>query len=184
MKIRANILIVIIGAIIVFGGAVLFKLNIGREAFFEASLIQLLTLATAIGITYLAVQHKTDQREAKKHAECVIEKLQTLVSASSFYRIQHIDGNEKTKEEIQLRIQATNRRINNYIDVLNDYGKALRFTEEIKYIKEEFDKYREIVDSYQNDMDYLEKSEPLLKKYSDNISNKCDRVIVKMFKHP
>ena len=151
-----------------------------NEKFWDTSFIQTMTLMAAVGITYYSVQLRTDQREAKKHVEDVVEKIRCIVDSDSFYRIQQIDQSRETLDRIRKDIQTTNRRLSNYIDVLAAYS-SLNIKEETDYIKQQFDEYRTLVDSHFDDIAHLSKSEPELKKWANNISNKCDRIIAKMY---
>ena len=154
--------------------------NFGCSSFWKASAVQLLTPLIAICITFLATQFKNDQRKAKEHAESVAVKIQQMVSDERFCNFSGaINATEKTA--VKNQVQITNRKISNCIDVLLKYGNQFKFKGDAEYIKREFERYRETVDTYLEDFDYLEKSAPLLKKYAANIDSKCDQVIVKLF---
>ncbi len=151
---------------------------IHNEDFFSASITQVLTLAITLSVAFWATQYKTDVRKMKEHAENVIEKLQALVSDSQFYSIP-ADGD---KEAIQKQITTTNRKINNYISILNEYAKTLNFKTEVEYIRGEFETYRTRVGEHINDLEYLSKSEAEFKRAAENIDTKCDYIILGLYK--
>lgn len=155
-------------------------LNFECSKFWEASAVQLLTPLIAICITFLATQLKNDQRKAKEHAEAVAGKIQQLVSSESFCNFSgSLNASQKTN--VKNQVQITNRKISNCIEILLQYGKKFKFKEDAEYVKSEFERYRETVDTYLEDFEYLAKSEPLLKKYAANIDSKCDQIIIKLF---
>ena len=154
---------------------------IKNTEFWTVSAGQILPLLVAIGIAFFASQYKLDQREAKKHVESIIDNIQSIVAVDTFYRIAVVtDPNDRTTYTNSLNTMK--RRLANYIDVLEEYGESLDFSEEVTYIKEQYKSYQELVDTFLRDLEYLAKSEVVLKKYADNISNKCDRIILKLYK--
>jgi len=154
--------------------------NFGCSSFWEASAVQLLTPLIAICITFLATQFRNDQQKAKEHAEAVAVKIQQMVSDERFCSFSGaLDTTEKTA--VKNQVQIANRKISNCIEILLKYSNQFKFKDDAEYIKREFERYREVVDTYLEDFDYLEKSAPLLKKYAANIDSKCDQVILKLF---
>lgn len=151
---------------------------ITNEDFFEASITQILTLAITLSIAFWATQYKADMRKMKEHAEDVLSKVQLLVSDMQFYSIPK-DGD---KEVISKQINAANRKINNYISILEEYAKTLKFKKEIKYIHAEFNTYKDRVGEHINDLDYLAKSEDEFKRIAENIDSKCEYIILKLYK--
>lgn len=149
-----------------------------NEDFFSASITQVLTLAITLSIAFWATQYKTDVRKMKEHVEDVIEKLQILVFNTQFYSIP-ADGD---KDVLQKQIYATNRKINNCISILEEYGKVLKFKKEIDYIRGEFETYRSRIGEHINDLDYLSKSENEFKRTAENIDTKCDYIILSLYK--
>lgn len=148
--------------------------------FWKASAVQLLTPLIAICITFLATQFKNDQQKAKEHVEAVLVKIQQMVSDDRFCSFSDtLDVAEKTA--VKNQVQITNRKISNCIEILMKYSNQFKFKDDAEYIKREFERYRETVDTYLEDFDYLEKSVPLLKKYAANIDSKCDQIILKLF---
>ena len=172
---KITLIVVVIAGIII--SITIFNLC-SNETFLTASITQILTLAVTLGIAFWATQYKTDIRKTKEHAEDVIRKLQSIVSDKQFYSIP-AEGN---KEEIQKLVNSTNRKINNCITILCEYSKTLGFNEEINYIHNEFEKYKERTGEHINDLDYLSKSEDEFKRISNNIDFKCDYIILSLYK--
>ena len=161
--------------VIVIGGC-----NINAEGFWNATAIQVLTLLTAVGIAFFATQMKVDQRERKKYAEILLEKIQGLVLEESFYNIPIITETE-TQKEYRAKIQMVNKKLSNCIECLIQYSKPLQFEKEASYIKAEFTKYRQLVDEYLTDFELLNKLHETLKKYAQNIDSKCDQINVRLY---
>lgn len=148
--------------------------------FWTASAVQLLTPLIAVCLTFFATQMRNDQRETIKHAEQIVEKIQVMVSDEQFYKFPNTTDST-TQREIRERIQLTNRKMSNCIDSLIEYGKRLKFKEEAGYIKDEFSRYRELIDSSSANFSELSMLYTALKKHSENIDSKCDRISTKLY---
>lgn len=149
-----------------------------NEEFFSASITQVLTLGITLSVAFWATQYKTDLRKMKEHAEEIIHKLQALVSHPNFYSIPFTGDEELIKKQIN----STNRKINNCLSVLAEYGKTLKFEDEFKYIQSEFEVYKYRMGEHINDLEYLSKSENEFKRTAENIDSKCDYIILKLYK--
>ena len=162
-------------AVIVMAGINIIVLH--NSDFWKISIAQVLTLLVAIVVAFQAVQRKTDERKIKDQIEKVTEKIQTNVSSPDF--VVYSVNCDPT--EVQKRITMTTRRLANCINILQGYSKILKITEEIKYIEDQLKGYRDFVSAKVGDLDYLSKSETHLRKYADNISSKCDYIILKLY---
>lgn len=149
-----------------------------NESFLNVSASQMLTLSIALGVAFWATQYENDRRKMKEHAENNIQKLQELVTNDSFF----LFVSNANKDEIKKQTSMTNRRINNYINILKQYGKNLSFSSEINYIETQFTEYKTIISDHIEDMSYLEKSETQFKRFSENIDSKCDEIILSLYK--
>ena len=129
-----------------------------NEDFLKASFVQCLPLLFTLVIVFGAAQYKNDFRKHKDHAERIIFKLQELV------------------------INTNNRKIQNYITILQEYAKQLNIDEGVEYISNEFKNYKTLVGDHIKDFDYLAKSEKELQKYSENIDTKCEFIILQLYK--
>ncbi len=146
--------------------------------FWKASISQILTLAVAIGIAFWASQYKNDQRKSKEHIQSILMKLQQIVLQESFYIIP----SNSNQEEILKTINSTNRRINNCLSILEEYSKVFEFTNEMEYIKNEFNTYKTKIGDHITDLEYLSKTEEEFKRVSNNIDSKCDFIIFSLYK--
>lgn len=154
--------------------------NFHSVCFWRASAYQLLTPLIAICLAFLAVQVKSDEREAKHHAEMLLEKIQSIVSEECFYNVLSID--KSNSQNARNYILMNNRRLSNCIDALSVYGERFHFTDDIEYLKDQFGDYRELVDTYHTDLTPLVSLQPTLKNYALKIENKCDQIIVQLYK--
>lgn len=149
-----------------------------NDEFFKASFIQCLPLIFTLFIVFFATQYKNDFRKYKEHAERIIFKLQNLITDEKFYQFKVCDNNEEREKEIN----AVNRKIQNYLTILQEYSKSLDIEEEIKYIQTEFSNYKDKVGDHIKDFEYLSKSEKEFLKHSENIDTKCEFIILKLYK--
>ena len=150
---------------------------INNSSFWSASVTQVLTLFVAIGVAFWATNYKTDERKCKEHAEEIIIKLQQLINNERAYKISA----EEDYSVIEFQIHSTNRKLSNYISILKEYAKQFAFTDQIDYISNEFDKYRNLIDNHITDRDYLSKSQKDLKTYCENIDSKCYAIILSLY---
>lgn len=149
-----------------------------NDNFWVFSLPQVLTLLVAIILAFGAVQYKNDERKAKEQAEKVVEKIQNIVSQKAFYTFP-INGDP---EELDKLTRISLKKISNCLTVLKDYSKQFGFVSEAEYIEGEYKKFNDLFSENPNDLDYLSKSERLLKNYAENIDSKCDQIIAKLYK--
>lgn len=155
-------------------------INCNNKGFWVVSAGQLLTPLCAICLTFFAAQLKTDQRETKKHAEALVEKIQGIVMDANFGKIPATIS-EDEKKNVQQQILMTNRKLNNSISYLVVYGEKLGFTNEADYIKTQFSTYRSLIDENINDFSELAKLKTRFKKHAENIDSKCDEIVVKLY---
>ena len=172
--------IIVIFEVLLFS-AIIFTLVynlIVNESFLSSNITQVLTLLLTLGVLFIAVQYKTDQRKMKEKAEDIIRKIQILVTETSFFKIDPKADQDDTVK----RISTTNRKINNCISILSEYGKNIGCSEDIDYIKSQFSTYRDRIGEHIYDLDYLSKSENEFKRISENIDTKCDTIILSLYK--
>lgn len=166
------VIVCLIGAIVI-GGISLCR----NENFWNVNAAQVLTLIVTICIAFWATQSKNDERKKKDHAEQILRKIQMIVTNEAFYCISTSCDVVENKKKMTM----TNRSLNNAIDILKKYGSMLNFNDAVEYIEKEFKDYRELVSEHCEDLEYLNKSESTLKKYADNIDNKCDSIILDLY---
>ena len=178
MKGNKNTLATIIVVIcFVFALVVFFGSWICNPTFWHANVAQSFTLIMTVGIAFLATQLKNDVRKKKEHAEQILKKIQAIVTNNGFYYVSA----ESDSAETQKTMMMTLRSLNNSIDLLKKYGTELGFKSDAEYIEREFNAYREFVSDHITDIDYLSRSESTLRKHSENIDNKCDIIIWRLY---
>ena len=149
-----------------------------NPTFWTVNVAQILTLLITISVAFWATQFKNDQRRAKDHAERVIQKIQTIVTAERFYIFTPgVDVEEANKLH-----NIAVRKLSNCVEALKSYGDDLGFKEEVVYIAENVKQYKEFVSEHLTDYEYLAKSESQLRRYSENIDSKCDQIIIKLYR--
>ena len=145
------------------------------NGFWDLSIGQIITYAIAIVFAFYITQIKSDERKRKEHVERLILEIQDIVTDPSFYRILK-------DENYQTIITVRNRKVNNYIDLIVQYGTELGFKRDADYISKEFKDYKDFVSDHIADYEYLQKSEKQLNKYSENINSKCDSIIFLLYR--
>lgn len=171
LNIFVIILVMLTAAVSIYNGCC-------NEEFYQASCAQVLTLLITLCIAFWATQYKNDQRKSKEHAERMLLKIQQLVMDESFYKIS-ATGNP---DEIKIILNTTNRKISNYIRILTEYGKTLKFKNQIEYINIQFQEYKTKVGEHIPDLDYLSKTESEFRKAAENIDSKCEDIIFQFYK--
>ena len=146
--------------------------------FWKVNVAQLITPLVALLIAFWATQFKNDQRKAKEHAERIIVSIQEIVSSDTF-SVFSKDGNET---DIRRETSARNRKISNYLQILQEYSRELNFVEEYKYLDEKFTEYKTKVGEHISNLEYLAETEAELKRLADNIDSKCESIILKFYK--
>jgi len=146
--------------------------------FLEASATQILTLLIALYIAFWANQYKNDLRNAKGHVERILLNLQQIVVSDCFCTFP-ADGDLTS---IQKATNIMNRKIANYLRVLKEYGKTLKFSQQIEYIENQFVEYKNKVGEHISDLDYLSKTESEFRKIAENINSKCEDIILLLYK--
>lgn len=149
-----------------------------NASFFEVSIAQLLTPFIALCFAFSAVQYKNDQRKAKEHVEKILLHIQEIVKSEAFYAIPA----HGQVGAIQKDINLTNRKISNYIAILQGYSKSLGFASELKYIETEFVKYKQTIGEHISDLEYLSKTESEFRRIAENIDSKCEAIFLKFYK--
>ena len=146
--------------------------------FFRVNIAQLLTIAVAILFAFWATQQKTEERRVKDQIEKITYKIQEVVSSTNFISF----NTSQNSEYVQKMLNLNTRKVNNCVTLLKEYSDMIDIKKEIDYISEQVNEYREFISEKTNDLEYLEKSEAHLRKISDNISAKCDFIILKLYK--
>ena len=146
--------------------------------FGEVTIAQLLTPLIALGFAFWATQYKNDERKSKEHAEKILFKIQDIVNNDRFSVIPVCDEILNVQKEINI----TNRKMSNYLQILQGYAKSLGFLSELKYIRTEFEKYRQKTGDHIADLEYLSKTESEFRKIAENIDTKCESIILKLYK--
>lgn len=148
------------------------------STFVDVNLAQLITPLIALLIAFWATQYKNDQRKAKEHAEKIIVAVQNIVTSEDFSAFPE-NGNVT---DVCRDTSARNRKLSNYISILETYSKELSFVDEYNYISGQFNEYKAITGEHLSDLKYLSDTESQFKRIADNIDSKCEAIILKFYK--
>lgn len=146
--------------------------------FWNVNVAQLITPLVALLIAFWATQFKNDQRKAKEHAEKIIMTIQNLVTSEQFSAIPS-DG---VAEDIRKDILTRNRTLSNRLQILEEYSKALNFSDEFKIINEKFNDYKTKIGEHISNLGYLSETEAEFRKIAESIDFQCESIILKFYK--
>lgn len=77
------------------------------------------------------------------------------------------------------------RKLSNCIDVLKEYNDSFDIQGDIDYLYSQYKEYNDFVSEKLIKVDELNTSESQLKlkKYSENIDSRCDRILATLYKN-
>lgn len=145
-----------------------------NQEFMYTSAYQVLSLIFAIIFGFYYTQRINNQKNSKDATVRLILNIQTLLSDKRFRTICC----EEDVDFVKMKL----RTVANKIDCLESFSKKLKIQEEFIYIKKKFDEYEEFIGNHVSDLMYLKKSEKELSNFSELIDNKCDYIVVSLYK--
>lgn len=164
----------IISIIVIILLAILIIYNIiNNNNFFDFSISSLLTLFTAIFISFYLVQKNTDQRHQKQIYCNLLLDIQKFISNPDIYTF-----NENTNIRT---ITANKRALSNYIGLINSHSEKFGLKKEADFIKEKFTEYENLIGNHLSDLIYLSKSKEELQRPLDLINNKLYEMMLKLY---
>ena len=151
------------------------------STFWLINISQSLTLIVAILIAFGAAQFKNDQRKVKEQIEKLIDKIQRIVCDKSFYSFE----TEGSVDHLVATNRMMCRKLSNCIDVLKEYNDSFDIQGDIDYLYSQYKEYNDFVSEKLIKVDELNTSESQLKlkKYSENIDSRCDRILATLYKN-
>lgn len=144
-----------------------------NDKFWDASLVNVITILIAIIISYFFVQRKNDLRKQKDILLNLINGLQLQISSEKAY-----DFSGQSGEEILMR----KRDISNKIHILSGFQDTFLLQDEMKFVCEKFDEYDALIGDHISDLDYLRKSKNELRRPLDLINNKLISMSINLYK--
>lgn len=161
---------VVLAGLLLFLGAYNFSNN---DSFFEASLVNIITIGIAVGVSYWLTQKQTDRRKQKDLVVSLVLKIQLQISEESMYCL-----GDKPKEEITLR----NRNINNQLNILQTLAaKKFSIEKEIKFVMDSFSEYETFVGDHIDNPDYLAQSKKELQRPLGLMDSKLSEIAIKLY---
>lgn len=140
--------------------------------FFNATLIDILNLVFIVVFTYFLVEMKSTQRKRKECIENLIDKLSNILDDTRLYKID--------SEDNLRHVRITQRSITSKIEVLKKFD-CEDIKNDINYIGEQFESYWDIVSDYIDNIDKLKDSSITLMRHINNMQNKLDVIIIKLY---
>lgn len=143
--------------------------------FWKINISETLTVIVAVVFTYYFCELENNERIIKKKIEEVLNDIQNTIIDKCDINPGTLSKNEKLKNL---------KYINNKILILEKLVDE-DLKDDIKYVKEEYQKYKNFISQNINEpKEYFERDERmiLIKNYLDNMDNKIDLMISKLYK--
>ena len=162
--------IVFLLMIIIILGIVNFITN---GEFWKASFYEIITLIIALVVTYIFSELNSKEVKRREILERMLENVQDIINQPKYYKLRDTDEKD---------LSMMKRTINNKLSLINQELKNDKtMNEKIKYIIDNFNDYRSLIDEHLNDREYLEKSENELRKKLLLIDDKIDEIKLKLY---
>ena len=140
--------------------------------FWQASAANVITIVIAVLISFYLVQKKTDRRKQKDILLDLILKLRLQLESEETF-----DFSGQEQAEITMR----NRDIGNKIQILKRTADLFGTQDDVKFIEEHFEEYRQLIDDHFPDLEYLSKSKTELKRPLELICNQLIEMAIGLY---
>lgn len=139
---------------------------INNQEFFKTSFSTIVSIIVAVVLSYFLAQRKTDTRRKKEKIDSLLYKIQNIMLSNDFYTV-------KTENLI------LQRSIANKIEYIEE-NIGSDFKDDIKRIKENFERYRNTYGNSYADSKNMNNSERELRNYIALIDDVCDKIHIKL----
>lgn len=146
-------------------------INRDTPDFWKMSFFNIVTIAIAIYFAFYLVQRQNDKRARIDKIEKLLNKIQVLITKEESYKLYEQDKNN---------ILISFRSLSNKLEALTQVGKSYIAKEDIVYLSDQFQTYRELHGNHVHSNDELKTLEMDFKKHIANIDDKIDQIIVKL----
>lgn len=143
-----------------------------NKDFFKMSLSTLMTIVTAIIISFYLVQKKKDERRKIDNIDKILTKVQLFINDTKL-----IDASTQSALNNALLMQKSLANKLEYIK--KNCPKEIEF--DLLYICNEFQHLRELYGGHFKDEEYIKKSADDFKKFIINIDDKCDAIHMNLY---
>lgn len=140
--------------------------------FFEATLIDIMSVAVVVLLVFYLTELRSDARNKKEAVDRLIARLINLLDDQVFYNIE-------SEKEVKV-IMIKQRDIKNKLEILRNCN--LLADEDISYASDQFTAYWECVSEHIRDFDYLKKSSTQLQKHISNMQNRLEKSAISIYK--
>lgn len=142
--------------------------------YFTVPFYNILSIFVAIYISYYLVQNRTDKRRLNDIINKIIDRLFEVLSDDRLHTI-------KTKEDIDF-VRITQKRIINQIELLEKNLSNDAMLENVKYMKEQFTAYWDLISNHIGDVEHLGKSQKDLLNYITNMEGRLSALMILLYK--
>lgn len=146
----------------------LFLVNKDNEEFWSASIVDIATIVIGVLIAFFLTERYTDTRRRNDCIEHIILEIEEAVSSESIFSIDRVT---------YLKQQSCANRIK--------YLKDAAFPDllkDIEFIETNFDSMRDLYSHHNSSADDLSSVYLDMEKHRDNITDKCCKIRVELYK--
>lgn len=169
-KLKWTLIVIMILLLI---GVIIYNI-IKNTNFFQASIIEIITLLVAIFLSYVFTEKNSNERRLKEALEVIIEKTQMKLNMNVLVKINN--------EEDLRQVRIIKRSLENNFTLLKENSECFKIKEDIEYIIQQLENYNSIIDNHINDIEHLSNAEVDLNRYILLIDDKLNQVRVKLYK--
>lgn len=153
--------------VLVIASVMIFR-NYKYSTFWNANLIQILTITLTAIISFFFVQRLTDRRRKIDCFEHILTEIQNLINNNDV-----IFSYDKNATNLQ-------KSVANKIKHLKDHGFK-EISADLEYINNEFTELRELYDNHNQSVDSLKAITLDLNRHKINISDKIDKIRLSLY---
>ena len=159
--------------VLLFIGLICYNVKEQKADFFEASVVDCITILVAVVISYYLVQRQNNYQRQKDIISDMVLKMQVSFEQKELY-----DFCGQDKQTITMR----NRGLNNRIHILETLAEEFNIVTEVDFVRHHFDEYSDFIGNHIENMEYLCQSQNELRRPVESISQKLIEIAVHLYK--
>lgn len=149
------------------------KNAISNPNFWEIGFSSCVSILIAAWVSFFLVQRQTDLRKKKDALVSLMTSIQDIVTNEDAYLIDE----KVTSQSLTMRT----RDLSNHLGILKKYGEEFNLDEDIKFIEERTNEYKEIIGDHITDIEHLSKSALELQRPLNLIEARLFEMILKLY---
>lgn len=175
MKTRLKPLCVLIFvlAIVLFAVSLISIHFHSAKTFFAINISNIISIGVTIVFSFILVQNLTDERKQREVVDNIIMDLKTSLSDNKYYIITGETDKDSLLDSI--RVLANN------VDYLSNVNSKFINQNDVTYIKDIFEEYRNLIGDHITDLSYLSKSKKELERKINLIDSKLTNMRLEIY---